>query len=358
MKKVLSLSMLLLAFVACQKSVPVELAVSECQTEWDFAGGTTKLAIDCNYPWTAVAESPLTLSKSQGLEGLTTITITVPANTSKEELEPSIVITAVGNTDQKVVTIDFSIMAAYLSYGGVDYKLAKLKDGNIWMAENLRYVPAGITVSSSLTNVTAGVYYPIVYDGTGAAFSTKQSDIEKNGLLYQTETALGLSVGGITTEAQAKALEGCQGICPEGWHIPTISDIIGLVGKAVSPIATKTDAPYYNGIDGSIALLNQDKFNIAAYGAVTIQDATKTAATLMGYLTKFPGRISSGYLCGSSYAGITYIKDGDVTSGVKNVQFYGFMPMTNKATESEYTFNGSKLSYRIGATVRCVKNAK
>ena len=39
-----------------------------------------------------------------------------------------------------------------------------------------------------------------------------------------------------------------------------------------------------------------------------------------------------------------------------NVQFFGMMPMTNKATEAEYTANGSKLSYRIAASVRCVKD--
>jgi len=238
------------------------------------------------------------------------------------------------------------------------YRTVKLKDGKWWMADNMRLIPSGITPSNNLENVRAGIYYPVVFNGTAAAFSTEASVIGKRGYLYQSETALGLSVGGITTETQAKALEGCQGICPKGWHIPTISDITGLVGKAVSPISTVTTAPYYNGSDGSIALLNQDKFNVEAYGAVSIQDATKTAATLTGYLTKYPGKISSGYLCGSSFSTITYNTADGATSGIKNIQFYGFLSMTNKATEAEYTFNGAKLSYFIGAAVRCVKNAE
>ena len=41
---------------------------------------------------------------------------------------------------------------------------------------------------------------------------------------------------------------------------------------------------------------------------------------------------------------------------VKNLQFFGLMPMTNKATEAEYTCNGTKVSYRIAGPLRCVRN--
>ena len=52
----------------------------------------------------------------------------------------------------------------------------------------------------------------------------------------------------------------------------------------------------------------------------------------------------------------TYNTKDDPTSGVKNLQFFGFMPMTNKATEAENTCNGSKVSYRIAGPLRCVKD--
>ncbi len=32
------------------------------------------------------------------------------------------------------------------------------------------------------------------------------------------------------------------------------------------------------------------------------------------------------------------------------------MPMTNKASSSQYTCNGTKVSYRIAAPLRCVRN--
>ena len=237
-----------------------------------------------------------------------------------------------------------------LEYGGVVYGTAKMADGKTWMTENLRYIPEGYEPCHDLTNVTGGVYMPVVMNEgkTAAAFGTAE-DAEKQGYLYQSEVALGLKVGDIKSEEDAKALEGTRGICPEGWHIPTLSDYLGLVGKSVGA-DTNADAPYYDGKNGSIQMLNADGFNLFACGAVSIQDNTKTSGTLMGRAANYD-YISSGFICGSSYAGCT-IKDDVLT----NVQFFGLMPMTNKATEAEFTANGSKLSYRIAAAVRCVKD--
>ena len=156
--------------------------------------------------------------------------------------------------------------------------------------------------------------------------------------------------------AQAEALEGAQGLCPKGWHVPTGEDIIGLVGKAVPPLSNNPDAPYFDGSNGSIALLNADGFNMDAFGAVSIQDNTKTSGTLMGWATGYPDKISSGMFIGSTYGGVTYNTSGDDTSGIKNIQFMGLMPMTNKASEDAYTCNGTKVSYRIAGPLRCVRN--
>lgn len=246
----------------------------------------------------------------------------------------------------------------YITYHEAKYTVAQMKDGKWWMTQNLRYVPEGITVGDALTNVTAGVYYPIVVNEgqTAAEFSKDIEVITARGYLYQAEVALGLKIGDLTSVAQAEALDGAQGLCPKGWHIPTGADIIGLVGKAVSPLTNNTEAPYYDGANGSIALLNADGFNMEAYGAISIADNTKTSGTFMGFMSAYKDKISTGMMIGSTYAGVTYNTNGDETSGVKNLQFFGFMPMTNKATEAEYTCNGTKVSYRIAGAVRCVRN--
>ncbi len=246
----------------------------------------------------------------------------------------------------------------YITYHEAKYTVAQMKDGKWWMTQNLRYVPEGITVGDALTNVTAGIYYPLVVNAgqTAAEFSKDITVIEKRGYLYQAEVALGLKIGDLTSVAQAEALEGAQGLCPKGWHVPTGADIIGLVGKAVSPLTNNTEAPYYDGANGSIALLNADGFNMEAYGAISIADNTKTSGTFMGFMAAYKDKISTGMMIGSTYAGVTYNTNGDETSGVKNLQFFGFMPMTNKATEAEYTCNGTKVSYRIAGAVRCVRD--
>ena len=246
----------------------------------------------------------------------------------------------------------------YFTYDGVKYNVVKMKDGKWWMAQNLAYLPEGCTPATELTAVTAGVFAPLQVkaDHSGLEFSTDPAVVTKNGYLYQAEFALGLKVGDLTSVADAQKLEAAQGICPKGWHVPTIDDITGLVGKAVSPIETNKNAPYYDGTNGAIALLNADGFNMAPVGMVSIQDNTKTSGLLQGFLSAYPDRLSSSMFCGSTYAGVTYNTSGDETSGVKNLQFYGLMPMTNKATEAEYTCNGTKVSYRIAGPVRCVRN--
>ncbi len=235
------------------------------------------------------------------------------------------------------------------------YKVVKLADGNYWMAENLRYVPEGLTPSQDLNNVTAGVYYPIklAEDHKSVVFTTDENDIKASGYLYQAETAFGLAVNSLKSEEDAKKLEGAQGICPNGWHIPTASEILNLVGKAVSPFETNESAPYYDADkkNATIEKLNADGFNISATGAVSIIDNTKTSATLMGWLTANPDIIVSGYIYGSTFASISYTEKDNAESGVKNIQFLGIMPMANNGTA-----NGSKVSYKIGAAVRCVKD--
>ena len=245
----------------------------------------------------------------------------------------------------------------YFTYDDVKYNVVKMKDGKWWMAQNLAYLPEGCTPATELTAVTAGVFAPLrINEGqTAAEFTTDPAVVAKNGYLYQAEFALGLKVGDLTSVADAQKLEAAQGICPKGWHVPTLQDIKDLVGKCAGE-TTNADAPYYGGADGLIKLLNADGFNMEAVGAVSIQDNTKTSGSFMGYLSGYKDHLSSSMFCGSTYAAVTYNTSGDEASGVKNLQFYGLMPMTNKASEDQYTCNGTKVSYRIAGPVRCVRN--
>lgn len=237
-------------------------------------------------------------------------------------------------------------------YHGTTYKVVKMKDGKWWMAQNLAYLPEGKTASADLSAVTAGIFAPIRVkaDKTGAEFANDATTIATNGYLYQAEAAFGLEVGALTSIAAAEALEGAQGLCPTGWHIPTLADIQGLVGKVAG--LPSESAPYFNGSECFMEALNADGFQMDAFGAISIIDNTKTVGTFMGFMSSYPDRLCSGMFCGSTCSGGT----PNGTGGVKNLQFYGFMPMTNKSSESDYTCNGTKVSYRIAAPLRCVRD--
>lgn len=237
-------------------------------------------------------------------------------------------------------------------YHGTTYKVVKMKDGKWWMAQNLAYLPEGKTAATDLTAVTAGVFAPIRINAaqTAAEFTTDAAVVTANGYLYQAEAALGLEVGALNSVAAAEALEGAQGLCPTGWHVPTLADIQGLVGKVAG--LPSESAPYFNGSECFMEALNADGFQMSAFGAISIIDNTKTVGTFMGFMSSYPDRLCSGMFCGSTCSGGT----PNDTGGVKNLQFYGLMPMTNKASSSQYTCNGTKVSYRIAAPLRCVRN--
>ena len=96
-----------------------------------------------------------------------------------------------------------------LSYGGDTYPTATI-GGQVWMAENLRYQPAG-------TEIGDGVWYP--EEGLSA--------VAEKGLLYDYKT--------VTGGATVRSGTPLRGICPEGWHVPALAELEALL--AAGPAA-------------------------------------------------------------------------------------------------------------------------
>ena len=92
-----------------------------------------------------------------------------------------------------------------LNYGGDTYPTATI-GGQVWMAENLRYKPAGASEGRDM--------WPSE-DGLSA------------GMLYNYATATGSAV----TAGDAPV----QGICPAGWHIPTAAELESMGKSAELP---------------------------------------------------------------------------------------------------------------------------
>ena len=239
------------------------------------------------------------------------------------------------------IPVEFTEYDGYFVYDGVEYKTVKLADGNTWMAENLRFIPRGRTVSSDPVEDT-GIWYP-------AANADKVADpalAETLGLLYDAATAFG--VESITAD-NAGTFEGCQGICPTGWHIPTVTEMTGLVGHSSNSALVNTAAPYYDAtIKGaSIAALAEAGWTWQFASARNKNNVTSKGSYMVTNYNGIYGIMS--YVIGSTLHQATTNEDGSL----KNVQYHYFMPLYNASNEKISVAYGNFLS---GASVRCVKN--
>ena len=188
----------------------------------------------------------------------------------------------------------------------------------------------------------AGIWYP-------AANADKTADpalVETLGLLYDAATAFGVKE--ITLE-NAASFEGTQGICPEGWHLPTAVEMTGLVGHCTNAELINTEAPYYDAtIKGaSLAALKE-----AGWEWTFASCRNKTSVSGNGsYLsTTYDGIYGvMSYLLGSTFSKATTNDDGSL----KNAQYYYMMPTYNASNEKVAVAYGNFLS---GVSVRCVKD--
>ena len=334
----------------------VEYTPAQVDEVFSAEGGSAVIEFVTNGPWTLSCDaSDVKMDLTSGSAGSFAVTATIPACPVFEGR--TIKFTLVCRTSAGGVSMDFGTKQAggVLTYGGEVYHAVKMKDGKWWMSENLRYIPSGMTPSADAAEASNGIWYPLVIDVLDEStakvkFSQEAADIKANGYLYSTEVALGLKPGGITVD-NAGTFEGVQGICPEGWHIPTKADIVGLVGKTADKNDTNPDAPYYdaelNGGNGSAAKLEADGFNANAWGAVSIANAAATKGTTMGAIKAYQRGMNTGYIAGSTMRQVTTNDDGSL----KNVQYVALMPNMNTGT-----YNGAWNNYRNGVSVRCVKN--
>ena len=98
-----------------------------------------------------------------------------------------------------------------------------LRDGNvyatitignqIWMAENLRYLPR--VVGPLTGSNTTPCYYVYAYDGTDVNAAKAMTNYINYGVLYNWPAVMAGS------ESSTANPSGVQGICPTGWHVPT-----------------------------------------------------------------------------------------------------------------------------------------
>lgn len=240
-----------------------------------------------------------------------------------------------GNIDKNTVT-----------YAGETYRTVTLKDGNTWMAENLRYVPEGKSVAELKDDYTGvecdGIYYPATFAIVdGAAVTTPSNninDILAQGYLY---TAAAAMAGEAFPATDWESISNNRGLCPEGWHVPSADEWVDLVGACAASSHNNTSAPYYvQSLSGAdLETLNADGFNFLPFP----------------YLNQ-----------GMKYSGSWLNKRADSEYNIYSNMLY-FQSSTGRSATQNYaamiTNNNSKTSVNCaynfltnGCAIRCVKD--
>lgn len=220
----------------------------------------------------------------------------------------------------------------------MEYRVAKLKDGRTWMLQNLHYLPEGVNVSYQLTAVNNGVWYPVIinYDGDGVMFGDI-SYASRYGYLYNFSTAMGKEpdyvynllkevLAGTKTQAEVlaelKTLEGKQGICPDGWHVPTVAEYNALYAASGS----------------SMSGLGAQGFILKDCGALMINNPNATSDPASGTLFGFANnKMNTGYYILSTPNSYSNLK--------------AVMPNVTNNTAAV-----SNMNIRFGAPLRCIKD--
>jgi len=323
-----------------------------------FTGGTFTYEFDANRSWKISATDVIgadayevEIAPVSGEAGHSSIEIKLPANRIQNEITFSFTLTLLGEnqTSEDAYTKEFQLTVPAPSVtdaAGNTYKVVYLKDGNYWMAENLRYIPEGKTVSDDATKPTEGIYYPVNK-------TDKKLDKElvaTYGLLYQPSAAFGVELN----KDNYKEVEGCQGVCPKGWHIPTAKEYIALVGRINKNETLGYDvdvkAPYYDATTkwGSTAKLNEDGFNIdQSSGYLNASNSSAKSLTIlstMGWILGSSWHI--GFNAKGEQASPTFGADGSLTK----VQYYSLMIYYNNMNNNVGTIN----SHLCAVPVRCV----
>ena len=99
------------------------------------------------------------------------------------------------------------------SRDGKVYKTVTI--GNqVWMAENLAYLPSVNMVADGSEDAAGSYYYVHGYDGTNVTDAKATANYTTYGVLYNWTAAMDGEASSTTNPS------GIQGVCPKGWHLP------------------------------------------------------------------------------------------------------------------------------------------
>lgn len=184
---------------------------------------------------------------------------------------------SIGKAYRFFVSFDGSSIVLTNSAGIPEYLYKDKRDGNVykyaiinnqvWMAENLRYIPEGVTLGDS--------YRIMNYNGANIEEAKGTDEYNTFGVYYNWITA----VAGTDNSS-----EKVQGVCPNGWHLPQMDEVATIIGYAVNGNKLKrAGAEFWDPDNGT------DDYGFAALGGGYYEnDELKQHKVLSALWTSFP----------------------------------------------------------------------
>ena len=339
------------------QGAPAYVQFSKNSFKTDYIGGEYKFTVSANFPWEITVDGEgVTVEPTSGEAVIEEEEDpTAPKTDDDEEDAPNVItvtideyegdsprtfllhVTAVG--DDAVVEDDLVITqdSPALMIGNKEYRIKKMGDGRWWMVENLCFFNKGITIGDG----QCGVWYPC--SDLAAEPDPTTDGILAKGLLYSDAVAFNTTI----TKTTAKRQEGAQGICPNGWHIPTLEEYMALVGKCNnSAVPVNEDAPYYDKSrnSGSLSMLKAAGFVSNHAGYVQGSGAGyANGFTTQGYLARLNKVTTTYFFCSNHYTDQMWY--ALVLNEVNNSANVGYM-------------NNYVAARPFAGSIRCIKDIK
>ena len=362
------------------QGAPAYVQFSKSTLKTDYIGGVYKFTVSANFPWEITVEGDgITVEPTSGVpvveeeEEEEETTASEAAETEsegegqvEEETEPGNVITVTideyeGDTprsfllhvsaqgedavveDNLVITQE----APSLTIGNREYRIKKMDDGRWWMVENVCFSNKGITIGDN----KCGVWYPCS-DAAKAPDETTDGIVSK-GLIYSDAVAFNMNI----TQTKIKMMESTsQGICPAGWHIPTLAEYMALVGYCEDERVENVDtAPYFDAATGhgSFAKLQEAGFIGKQAGYYEKSDGENNYE-LLGFST-IRRRVVT-----TKFYSSTYVPLDENNSQGKIIESWYALVLSDgtSKTADVGTIDNGMSSLPQAGSVRCIKDKK
>ena len=251
--------------------------------------------------------------------------------------------------------IEYEEHEGYIIYNNEKDTTKSFSDGSTWMTQSMRYIPEGYVVSIDPADNNAHIWMPYsVVDGEAVP---SEDLVEANGYLYDFATIL----GGEITKENAATYEGVQGICPNGWHVPTRAEYLSLCGSSpktvTGPVVEDPTAVFWGegSSYGSVKNANALGWNVV-FSGTRMKALTTSAGVYQKTAVSEAANVSDASWVGKTainyYASSTEYKAND--AGTQH-QFFALSTTFTK------TYPDGRLSLmyahkECGVALRCIKN--